>query len=407
MTIFMENKETGLSCGINDDGNLFMGDNNSGYNLPDTPENRERVIKDFKDHNTVTTICYGQKRVWASRSEARAFFFDGAMNCEGAEAERYYNILDKLDLGYDVCDDSDPDDEEPENETKEETTMYVHTTKGTLATLESDDGKRVKLTTENGESLSISAITFRRWWKKTEESAPASETKTTTPAKEDKPEDKPEAKEPVIKKTNAEPMTMSAVITTLESLFDKLNELYYENKLPRPVITVQSTPRAYGHCSTKKVWVGSDSERYEINIGAEFLNRPIEETAATLNHEMVHLYCLVNEISDTCQNGRYHNKTFKAEAEARDLEIEYNRTIGYSITSPTEALVNKLKASGFDMTIDFARTKPEAKEGGKETTGAQRIKPHKYFCPCCGQSFRTTATLHLKCADCDEDMEVA
>lgn len=47
MTIFKENKETGLQCGLNDYGELFLGDNYSGYNLPDTPENRERVLADF------------------------------------------------------------------------------------------------------------------------------------------------------------------------------------------------------------------------------------------------------------------------------------------------------------------------------------------------------------------------
>ena len=48
MTIFKENKTTGLSCGINDYGDLFFGDNNSGYNLPDTPENREYIIAGFE-----------------------------------------------------------------------------------------------------------------------------------------------------------------------------------------------------------------------------------------------------------------------------------------------------------------------------------------------------------------------
>lgn len=47
MTIFREDKRTGISCGINDDGNLFLGDDRSGYNLPDTPENRERIIDEF------------------------------------------------------------------------------------------------------------------------------------------------------------------------------------------------------------------------------------------------------------------------------------------------------------------------------------------------------------------------
>jgi hypothetical protein len=47
MTIFKEDKVLGIACGINDSGELFVGGNRSGYNLPDTPKNRERVLKDF------------------------------------------------------------------------------------------------------------------------------------------------------------------------------------------------------------------------------------------------------------------------------------------------------------------------------------------------------------------------
>ena len=51
MTIFKENKETGLMCGVNEYGELFLGDNQSGYNLPDTPENREYILADFERYN--------------------------------------------------------------------------------------------------------------------------------------------------------------------------------------------------------------------------------------------------------------------------------------------------------------------------------------------------------------------
>jgi hypothetical protein len=51
MTIFKENKQTGLQCGINDDGDLFLGNDRSGYNLPDTPENRDRIMQDFDSWN--------------------------------------------------------------------------------------------------------------------------------------------------------------------------------------------------------------------------------------------------------------------------------------------------------------------------------------------------------------------
>ena len=51
MTIFKENEKTGLQCGVNDYGELFLGDNKSGYNLRDTPENRERIVADFDYYN--------------------------------------------------------------------------------------------------------------------------------------------------------------------------------------------------------------------------------------------------------------------------------------------------------------------------------------------------------------------
>lgn len=47
MTIFKEDERTGISCGINDDGDLFIGDGRSGATLKDTPENREAILKDF------------------------------------------------------------------------------------------------------------------------------------------------------------------------------------------------------------------------------------------------------------------------------------------------------------------------------------------------------------------------
>ena len=52
MVIFKEDKKTGLSCGINDDGDLFLGGNGSGYNLKDTPENREYILNDFEFWNS-------------------------------------------------------------------------------------------------------------------------------------------------------------------------------------------------------------------------------------------------------------------------------------------------------------------------------------------------------------------
>ena len=44
---FAKNVRFNITCGINLNGDLFLGDGCSGYNLPDTPENRQKVLDDF------------------------------------------------------------------------------------------------------------------------------------------------------------------------------------------------------------------------------------------------------------------------------------------------------------------------------------------------------------------------
>jgi hypothetical protein len=57
--------------------------------------------------DAVTTICYGEKRVWDSADEAKAFFLEGAMSCDGSEQQRYMNIYTKLMEGAEEADDDE------------------------------------------------------------------------------------------------------------------------------------------------------------------------------------------------------------------------------------------------------------------------------------------------------------
>lgn len=228
--------------------------------------------------------------------------------------------------------------------------------------------------------------------------APADETAEAEAPAEETPKKKTRAKKADEPADPAEAMRMSETIKSLEDIFDKLNAIYFENALPKPVITVQTTPKAYGHCSTKKIWKSETEGMYEINLGAEFINRPKEQTCATLQHEMVHLYCNENDIRDTCQNGRYHNKAFAVECEARDLIVEYDRANGYAHTSPSEAFKKKIAEAGIDLTVRFARIMPKAK------AKAERQKAHRYVCPICGQEVRSTSELSLICGVCEVPM---
>ena len=70
-------------------------------------------------------------------------------------------------------------------------------------------------------------------------------------------------------------------------------------------------PKA-GHYTTWDAWRQDEKGYREINLGAESLSRPIENTIATLIHEMTHHYCAMAGIKDTSRGGTYHNKKFKA-----------------------------------------------------------------------------------------------
>ena len=176
----------------------------------------------------------------------------------------------------------------------------------------------------------------------------------------------------------------SRVAGQLEKMFRLLNAHFFDGELPEVVISLKKTVGAYGHFTCGKVWQAGDERRYEINISSPTLNRPIEETCATLLHEMCHLACAVGyaskildadgnpePIKDTSNNGVYHNKRFKSMAEGVSL-------------------------------LDVLGTLPK---GGSRTKKPSSTR--KYICPKCGNSCRATKAINIICGDCMDKMIVA
>ena len=201
----------------------------------------------------------------------------------------------------------------------------------------------------------------------------------------------------------------------LNKVFDLLNEEFFENTLSRPTITIQSTPRAYGHFSLREdTWVSKLGGTHEINIGAGTLARPIEEVAATLLHEMVHYYNFENGVQDCSRGSTYHNRRFKASAEAHGLRVEHTDKYGWSRTSPSDALLHFILKN--DLT-DILINRNEYNGAHVHGTGARRgteitspPKPNstrKYICPCCGNSVRATKAVNIACLDCNVPMVLA
>ena len=152
---------------------------------------------------------------------------------------------------------------------------------------------------------------------------------------------------------------------------------------------------------------------HELNLSADYLNRPIENIVATLIHEGCHLCALQNNIKDTSNRGIYHNKRFKALAEERGLQISRHETYGWTITEPTEktldfCIINQLEDIQIVRQTAYSIGISGGKAGSGSTPVARPKKPsstRKYICPCCGNSFRATKTLRVLCMDCNVQFE--
>ena len=200
----------------------------------------------------------------------------------------------------------------------------------------------------------------------------------------------------------------------LENAYRLLNQEYFQGSLIDVFITIQSSPRSYGHTTVQKIWKEAGDKNagsyYELNISAEYLDRPIINVMATLLHEMIHIYCLENKIKDTSNGYRYHNKKFKQEAEKRDLKMSYNNYIGWSITEPTGEFIATLeKLDLLDLKLEHYRAGGVSDydvdvDGHDKDRKKKKSSTRKYQCPTCKISVRATKDVYLICGNCKETL---
>lgn len=211
---------------------------------------------------------------------------------------------------------------------------------------------------------------------------------------------------------------ISRVAGYLEKVYRFANADFFGNELGTVIITLKATPDAYGHISVGERWSVNEEGKRELNISTSYLSRDIVEVVATLLHEMVHEYCLIHDIKDTSRGGTYHNKRFKEIAEEKaGLHIEYDKRIGWSVTKPTEAVldfcirhdltdIQMCDYSGFGRGIFGGGASPTPGTPGTAGKVKKPSSTRKYVCPCCGLSVRATKEVNIMCMDCQEQMTV-
>ena len=195
----------------------------------------------------------------------------------------------------------------------------------------------------------------------------------------------------------------------LEKLYDKLNADFFDSVLDRPVITIQSSSRSYGHYTLYDAWSVKGEGYKEINIAAGTLNRPIEYTVCTLLHEMCHQYN--NEIANTqdaSRGGTYHNKYFKQTAENHGLIVTRTEKYGWSTTTPSNELLewilnNNIQEIKLNRNDPFNIRIPRGSittSSGSPTPTTYPNHNYRYICPYCHNLARSGKLMNLMCGDC-------
>lgn len=202
-------------------------------------------------------------------------------------------------------------------------------------------------------------------------------------------------------------------VKNMNALHAFFNRLYFNGELITPVITVRQDMRgrAFGWFVPNKVWT-TEEDGYagsvEINMCSQWLNRPFEEIAGTMLHEMCHQYAYVKGIKDTSRYGYYHNKEFKSIAEKHGLKVENTgRYHGWCKTELTEQSKNHLKNFVQNGRILYdIRTCHEPSwfgSGDGELKLTRQRKPsstRKLICLTCGMSVRATKDVYVLCGKC-------
>lgn len=201
------------------------------------------------------------------------------------------------------------------------------------------------------------------------------------------------------------------VINEFESLFNQINDKWFNSQLPIPIITMQTSQKAYGWFFAES-WQDKDKENSEqksenikhyneLNLSPEYLTRSLLEICVTICHECCHLFAHITDQQDTSNGNVYHNKVFREIGEAHGLIVEKGAKAsngwGYTVASmPFQHWVENEVTC--DMSI-FDKYRNPPKKAKKP------IKPIvTYSCPECEKKAKGDEGIFILCKECGKLM---
>jgi hypothetical protein len=173
--------------------------------------------------------------------------------------------------------------------------------------------------------------------------------------------------------------TKAEALSTLTKALEQAHELIKaETGAPRATLLVTRDLKGRkGHFTPFTPWRTNEEAFSEIAFNLEHFTTP-EELLSTLLHEVAHSINHQNGVED-CSSNQYHNKHFKAQAEALGLETHEIKGKGHASTTLTDFGAKRWKkalsilAGAFDLTAIGGE---QAKKKGRNTNLL------KAQCPC-------------------------
>jgi hypothetical protein len=131
--------------------------------------------------------------------------------------------------------------------------------------------------------------------------------------------------------------TASLLVASLEHTWTTIRTRHPD--VPDAVLVVASGSEGkrlnWGHFAPHR-WQVNGSDRHEVLVGGEGLQRGPLEVLGTLLHEAAHGLACARQVQDTSRGSRYHNRRYAHLARELGLEVASVKPIGWSATTVPE-----------------------------------------------------------------------
>jgi hypothetical protein len=180
--------------------------------------------------------------------------------------------------------------------------------------------------------------------------------------------------------------------------------------VPEAVLVVASGSEGkrlnWGHFAPHR-WQVNGTDRHEVLVGGEGLQRGPLEVLGTLLHEAAHGLAQAREVQDTSRGGRYHNRRYAQLAGELGLNVASVKPIGWSATTVPETTAAAYAGQLAELAAALVLWRRQEHRIG---TGTRSRNLLAATCRC-GRRIRaakaTLAEAPILCGACEEPLEPA